>query len=199
MLRLTLIFVFFQFHIAAQKLKYTVSNPASQFEQPDILQKTGIKSVRCIFKDSRQFIWLGTENGLFRFDGTHALYTRHFMGDKTSLPNNDINNITEDAQGYLWIGTNGGIARMNAFNFHCEVFRTADQTLNYDTDNKVFIDDAATIWAINPNGLSQFSLAEKKFKEVWKDVSNNQPQSSFALCIANYNVNELVKIGRAHV
>ena len=192
MLRLAFILVLLQLNVNAQRLKYTVSDPIYQFEQPEVLQKKGIKSVRCIYKDSRQFIWIGTENGLFRFDGTHVLYTRHFMGDKTSLPNNDINNITEDREGFLWVGTNGGIAKMNAFDFHCTIYRSADHTLNEDTDDKVFIDDSSGIWAINSKGVSRFSPTENIFKEVWKNVLNNQPPSAFALCIANYNAQEIV-------
>jgi len=145
-----------------------------------------------MFKDSRQFMWLGTENGLFRFDGTHIKYIRHYLGDTTSLPYNTINSITEDKNGFLWIGTNGGIARMNAYNFRCKVFNSAFGTLNYDGDNKIMIDESGIVWAINAKGLSRLNSKQEKFEEVWNDIKNNEPQSRFILSISSYNHDELV-------
>jgi signal transduction histidine kinase/ligand-binding sensor domain-containing protein len=67
--------------------------------------------VVCMYQDSRGYIWLGTQNGLNRFDGSSfKIYTYH-PDDAGSISNNWIYSITEDNYGNLWIGTKGGLNR----------------------------------------------------------------------------------------
>lgn len=65
--------------------------------------------VNCIFQDSRGYIWLGTQNGLNRFDGaTFEVYNFNPF-DTNSISNNWIYAIDEDSDGNLWVGTKGGL------------------------------------------------------------------------------------------
>jgi ligand-binding sensor domain-containing protein/uncharacterized membrane-anchored protein YhcB (DUF1043 family) len=71
-------------------------------------------SIQDIFKDSRGIIWIGTEGGLCRYDGTEmVIYT---IAD--GLPGNRIWSITEDDKGDLWFGCYGkGISRFDGKKF----------------------------------------------------------------------------------
>lgn len=65
--------------------------------------------VNCICQDSKGYIWIGTQNGLNRFNGeTFEVYSYNPV-DSNSISNNWIYAITEDAKGNLWIGTKGGL------------------------------------------------------------------------------------------
>lgn len=66
-------------------------------------------TVRCIFQDSHDFMWLATLNGLSRFDGTNFMNFRHDAENKNSLPDNRIYKLTEDKDNFLWIGTTARI------------------------------------------------------------------------------------------
>lgn len=65
-------------------------------------------AVTSIFQDHRGFIWVGTYDGLNRYDGYHFTVFRNRISDSNSLVNNRIACIEEDEQNNLWIGTRGG-------------------------------------------------------------------------------------------
>ena len=56
-----------------------------------------------VFKDSRGFMWIGTNYGLNRYDGYHSKVYKSIKNDTTSLITNSIQGIQEDISGNLWI------------------------------------------------------------------------------------------------
>ena len=54
-------------------------------------------------QDDQGFIWIGTNNGLQRFDGSRFLTFRHNPGDPNSLPDNVITHIMYDSKQNLWV------------------------------------------------------------------------------------------------
>ena len=65
-------------------------------------------TVNSIVQDHRGFLWLGTEDGLNRFDGYEFTVYRREPSDPASLPNNAVWTVAEEADGDLWIATEGG-------------------------------------------------------------------------------------------
>ncbi len=65
-------------------------------------------NVNCIFQDNKGLIWLGTDDGLNKFDGYSFTTYRSNPKDTNSISNNHITDIVEDSKGNLWIGTMGG-------------------------------------------------------------------------------------------
>jgi ligand-binding sensor domain-containing protein len=72
-------------------------------------------SINCIIKDSRNFIWIGTAEGLNRFDGTHFLPFFSYYDDPSSLSGNTIFDILQYQPGRLLIATNNGLSILNTF------------------------------------------------------------------------------------
>ena len=64
-------------------------------------------SVRYMYQDSKGFLWMGTLNGLSRYDGNSFLTFQPRTGsnDWVSLADNRINYLEEDKNGFLWVGT----------------------------------------------------------------------------------------------
>jgi signal transduction histidine kinase/ligand-binding sensor domain-containing protein/DNA-binding response OmpR family regulator len=72
--------------------------------------KDGLSSntVSVIWKDHTGLMWIGTSDGLNKFDGTNFTIYRHNAQDSTSIPANEILSICEDHLGRMWVGTGGG-------------------------------------------------------------------------------------------
>jgi ligand-binding sensor domain-containing protein/signal transduction histidine kinase/DNA-binding NarL/FixJ family response regulator len=67
----------------------------------------------CFYQDMEGFMWIGTANGLYRYNGINYDQFFHVRGDTTSISSNDIETIAEDAEGNLWVGTSNGLNRYN--------------------------------------------------------------------------------------
>jgi len=73
-----------------------------QYGEPEGLRNL---AVRALLQDRLGFIWVGTENGLYRFDGERFIVYTTAQG----LPSNFIQSLTEAEDGTLWVGTSGGV------------------------------------------------------------------------------------------
>jgi hypothetical protein len=83
--------------------------------------------VHCIVQDSTGFMWIGTENGLSRYDGYSFLSFSLSSGDSLALPSDNILCLAVDPiSKFLWIGTTKGLCYFNhyTFDFHTD-FLTA--------------------------------------------------------------------------
>ena len=65
--------------------------------------------VRCVMRDTRGFLWIGTGEGMSRFDG----YRFANYGPENGLPGNTVNDILETRSGWYWVATIKGAARFN--------------------------------------------------------------------------------------
>ena len=77
-------------------------------------------TVNCIIKDRKGFIWIGTNDGLNRYDGYSFLIFKSSVSDTNSISNNRINTLYEDSYGRLWVGTRNGL---NVFNPEMQNFK----------------------------------------------------------------------------
>jgi ligand-binding sensor domain-containing protein len=84
-----------------------------KFEHLSVEQGLSQSTVRCILQDRRGFLWIGTHDGLNRYDGRGFKVFRHDPGDTTSLSNNCIIAIVEYRQGYLWLATRTELSRFD--------------------------------------------------------------------------------------
>jgi len=64
--------------------------------------------INCFLKDKQGFLWIGTADGLNRFDGYSFKIFKNDPADSTSLADNNITGLFEDPDGYIWISTKDG-------------------------------------------------------------------------------------------
>ncbi len=82
----------------------------------DVFVRLGVENglsqrwVRCIHQDKYGFIWLGTKDGLNKFDGSEFKIYRASDTNQFRLVNSTINDIHEEPNGNLWIATDRGLS-----------------------------------------------------------------------------------------
>lgn len=74
------------------------------------------RNISSIAQDAEGYIWFGTSNGLYRFDGYTVDEYRYNAHNLNSLPHNNVNCIYASPDSTLWIGTWGGLARFDPKN-----------------------------------------------------------------------------------
>ncbi|MEO8067667.1 MAG: two-component regulator propeller domain-containing protein [Flavobacteriales bacterium] len=80
------------------------------FDQLGMKEGLPAEQILCLHQDQNGFVWIGTENGLARHEGS-TIRTYHYdRSDPHSLPNEQVHDIAEDVQGRLWFATSGGVA-----------------------------------------------------------------------------------------
>lgn len=81
----------------------------NMFDHYDVRRGLSHNSVNCVFQSKKGFIWIGTAEGLNRFDGYEFKIFKHNPDDTTSLSNNFINTIFYDGKSGFWIGNDEGL------------------------------------------------------------------------------------------
>lgn len=65
--------------------------------------------VTVVYQDQIGFLWIGTSDGLNKYDGYNFYHYRNQPFNKNSISNNYIRSIAEDSRGDIWVGTNRGL------------------------------------------------------------------------------------------
>lgn len=110
-------------------------------------------SVAAILQTRDAYLWLGTFNGLVRFDGVK--FTAFTIGNTPELRSDSINRLFEDRSGKLWIGTDGGglvCYWRNTFTCYPMTGRQGAGVIA-----SIAQDHAGTIWLGTDGGLYQVS------------------------------------------
>jgi ligand-binding sensor domain-containing protein/signal transduction histidine kinase len=99
--------------------------------------------VSCILQDSHGYIWVGTEDGLNRFDGYEVSVYRNVPDDSTSLLKDVILKIFEDSRGVLWVSTSSG--GLHIYNREQDNFKRLSQ-YSFDCEVAEFHEDETSVW-----------------------------------------------------
>lgn len=89
------------------------AQPKKDLKFINLSEEHGFPSTKDIIQDQQGFIWLATENGLYRYDSYVFKTYRKNNNDSTSLIDNLISVLFVDSDGMLWIGTHKGISVYN--------------------------------------------------------------------------------------
>lgn len=113
------------------------------------LPSSTVVRVHC---DREGFLWLGTKDGLCRYDGYRVLVFRSGLKTPKLLTNNEITCITENRNGYLFIGTKKGINILNKRTYqitpveHNELKDQEIRTMIVDSEGWIWIGTLTSVF-----------------------------------------------------
>ncbi len=130
-------------------------------------------------QDSKGYIWIGTFNGLAKYDGYQfKTYQKDRTNPENSLVGNFVRALYEDQEGFIWIGTMlNGLQRFDPIN---EKFTTYPHSLPNEMDRFITTitgDSVGNIWVGTANGLWRLSSHSGTYQpaEIEKEFFSAKP------------------------
>ncbi|WP_299081213.1 ligand-binding sensor domain-containing diguanylate cyclase [uncultured Paraglaciecola sp.] len=162
------------------------SGPSIRFENLSIENGLPQSSAKTILQDHQGFLWVGTEEGLARYDGYEFKVFKKMRVSSQSLSNNHINVIYEDRQGDIWVGTRGG--GLNRFNPATEQFTqylhqaSNPNSLSHDFIHTITQDKLGYIWVgTDGGGLNRLDPDSEKFTHYLHNATDPNSLSGDAI------------------
>lgn len=124
-------------------------------------------TINCIHEDRKGFIWIGTADGLNRYDGYEFKVYQPNPADPNSIPSDRINVLYEDSDYNLWIGTPEGLCRFNYKSGKFENYKSGDGfnevfDIAHDKKNN-------RIWIVSSQGRLKYLDLKSGIVEAFED------------------------------
>ena len=152
-----------------------------------------------IFQDSRGYLWIGTQDGLNRYDGYGFKIYKHDPDDPNSLSHNSILSMGEDKNGSLWVGTWGG--GLNRYDPATETFTPYlpdpedPASLSDGTIYSIKSDSNGNLWIATLAGLDRYNSETDTFEHFKNDPNDPNSLSSDAVSYIFEDSNRQLWIG----
>jgi signal transduction histidine kinase/ligand-binding sensor domain-containing protein len=125
-----------------------------------------------IYQDHEGFIWIGTTDGLNKYNGIGFTVYKFDQADSTSLSSSYVSAIYEDKENNLWIGGLNGLCRYNRDNNNFDRINYPDthgEIFNHHV-HAIFEDKNNTLWIGTENGIFIFDRENKKFADNFDET-----------------------------
>ncbi|MEA2043314.1 MAG: two-component regulator propeller domain-containing protein [Bacteroidota bacterium] len=122
--------------------------------------------VNTLMQGKLGYIWIGTQDGLNRYDGYQFKEYRKKLGNRNSLIANTIKYICKDGDSALWIATTGGLSR---YSYASEQFNNFTHnpkdaySLHTNSINYLMQDSSGILWIKSKEGLDSYDPRSNEF------------------------------------
>jgi ligand-binding sensor domain-containing protein len=149
------LFLLIIIHHAHSQLK-----PIEDLKFENYSPRNGLPSdyIETITQDKYGFIWLGTPNGLIRYDGITFKTYRHNNTDSLSLPDNDAKSIVADETGKVWLATRNGLFYFNYSTDNFIQLPSTSQKKKINFASSPQLDPSGNLWFYANTGICKFNL-----------------------------------------
>ena len=152
------------------KISTSYANIRESFNFKNITIEDGLSqsTVETIYQDSKGYIWIGTNDGLDRYNGYEFKHYKHDKYDKNSIANNYIVDIIEDKNGYIWVSTIGGLSRINPDKDEIKNYYSKEYSGNLSNSNlwQILCTKDNRLIASTIDGLNVYDKNKDKFTRI---------------------------------
>ncbi|HEX8297778.1 MAG TPA: two-component regulator propeller domain-containing protein, partial [Rubricoccaceae bacterium] len=124
------------------------------------------QAVYAVVQDALGFVWVGTADGLARYDGIDVRTFRH-RADSSSVVGNEVLALAAGPGGEVWVGTSDGLSRYDPAR---DAFETVDG-LPDDNVLAVAVDTSGVVWAGTNDGLARIVRRADDSEADWGESS----------------------------
>lgn len=150
-------------------------------------------TISTMLQDRHGFLWIGTHDGLHKYDGYEFTSYKYDSKNANSLSSNVITAVLEDPQGLLWIGTaQGGLNLLNPATGNVTRFTASASDFNSLSHNQItslHLDNQNRLWIGTFNGLNLYQPQTQNFVHFYHNPLD--PQS-----IPNGSVSAITSDGK---
>jgi ligand-binding sensor domain-containing protein/signal transduction histidine kinase/DNA-binding response OmpR family regulator len=153
------------------------------FRKVDMTSGMSFNSVLCLMEDTDGLLWIGTREGLNRYDGHHFHIYRYSPYNAASLSNNHINVIFQSSRHDIWIGTSNGLNRFVPETDSFEFFPAAPDSSGLSNNYVKSITEShdGKIWIGTSNGINILDPVTKKFRHIYPNPASNSANNIISL------------------
>jgi signal transduction histidine kinase/ligand-binding sensor domain-containing protein/DNA-binding response OmpR family regulator len=168
------------------------SRAVSEIYLPDANGNPVKTVIQCVFEDSKHRIWIGTDNGLFRYSIETNSFRRYLYkeGDPSSLGNDKVRAIAEDKSGTIWAGTRDGLSKLQPDEQHFITYRNIPGNEGSLSNNRVICitaDNDGLLWVGTIDGMNVFNTATQKISRYNIEDGNIFSLTSKAISCAYFD------------
>lgn len=163
------------------KLSYAQSKNLI-FNNINIEQGISQSTIEAIFQDSEGYIWLGTNDGLNRYNG-YEFKIYNYEEYQNSISHNGITDITEDKYGNIWVNTVSGVNKINKKTEKISNYTEINGKIKEDSTTEIIVTKDNNILVGTYEGLNIYNAKEDRF-----DVILEQKDGILSSCI--YSIDE---------
>jgi signal transduction histidine kinase/ligand-binding sensor domain-containing protein/CheY-like chemotaxis protein len=130
----------------------------------------------CFYQDHDGYIWIGTSDGLNKFDGIGFTVYKFDINDPNSLSSSLVHAIYEDKEHNLWIGLLNGICRYNRdFDNFERIEYPGPQGRKFNNHVQIIYEDSNNnLWIGTDYGIFILDRDKKKFTACFDDQCNKE-------------------------
>jgi len=131
--------------------------------------------IHCIFRDSKGYLWIGTEEGLNRYDGQKITIFKYSAAQNNTLSGNTVMCVFEDHTHNIWIGTTKGL---NVFDRKKETFKRylngSANSISNNSVTSIIEDNGGDLWFSTDNGLNKWNRKNDDFSRFFVPAQENK-------------------------
>jgi len=152
-------------------LFFCILSRAEDLRFSKLTSKEGLSQseITTFLKDSHGFMWMGTLDGLNRFDGYTITKFNVNKKDSNSLTNNTIRALVEDKYGRIWVGTDDGLNVLYPNNQKFSSLKIPKLNSSFIIIYSLSIDNNY-LWIGTDNGLFKAKINSENLKDIEESI-----------------------------